>query len=74
MLASEHHAFDGLDCTTSENLKIGKWHRRITTFAGDEETVQMAETILAQERAAADKLYGAFDRAVAASLEEVGVG
>jgi ferritin-like metal-binding protein YciE len=40
---------------------------------GDEQTVRMAETILEQERAAATKLAGAFDRAAEASLEAVGV-
>ena len=40
--------------------------------AGDEETAQLAERILTQEREAAARIAGAFDEAVNASLEQVG--
>ena len=67
-LAAFAYAFEHLEIAGYEELK------RVARRVGDEETVAMAESILASERAAAQKLYGAFDRAVAASLEEVGVG
>ena len=67
-LAAFVYAFEHLEIAGYEELK------RVAQRVGDAETVQVAETILAQERTAAEKLYGAFDRAVAASLEEVGVG
>ena len=41
--------------------------------AGDTETRDLAERLLQQEREAAERIYGAFDRAVDASLEAVGV-
>ena len=41
--------------------------------AGDTETQSLAERLLQQEREAAERIYGAFDRAVDASLEAVGV-
>jgi ferritin-like metal-binding protein YciE len=66
-LAAFAYAFEHLEIAGYEELK------RVAERVGDQETVQMADTILAQERAAAEKLYGSFDRAVAASLEEVGV-
>ena len=37
--------------------------------AGDDETVRVVERILTQEREAADRIAGAFDEAVQASLE-----
>ena len=41
--------------------------------AGDEETVRLARRIVAQEREAAERIAGAFDEALTASLEAVGV-
>jgi ferritin-like metal-binding protein YciE len=67
-LAAFAYAFEHLEIAAYEELK------RVAQRVGDDETAQMADTILAQERAAADKLRGAFDRAVDASLREVGVG
>ncbi|HZT16401.1 MAG TPA: DUF892 family protein [Gaiellaceae bacterium] len=57
-----------------EHLEIGGYEelRRVAERAGDHETAQLAETILAQERAAATSLAGVFDAAANASLEEVG--
>jgi ferritin-like metal-binding protein YciE len=66
-LAAFAYAFEHLEIAGYEELK------RVAQRVGDDETVRMADTILAQERAAAEKLYGAFDLAVAASLEEVGI-
>src|ERR671922_234122 len=43
--------------------------KRVASRARDQQTVSVAERILAEEREAAIKLYRAFDRAVAASLE-----
>jgi ferritin-like metal-binding protein YciE len=57
-----------------EHLEIGGYEQlaRVARQAGDEETVQLAERILAQEREAAERVANAFDEAVAASLEAVG--
>jgi ferritin-like metal-binding protein YciE len=57
-----------------EHLEIGGYEqlRRVAQRAGDAETARVADTILAQERAAASTLAGAFDAAATASLEEVG--
>ena len=65
-LAAFAYAFEHLEIAAYEELQ------RVAQKVGDRETVQMAQTILAQERAAAEKLHAAFDRAVDASLREVG--
>jgi ferritin-like metal-binding protein YciE len=56
-----------------EHLEIGGYEqlKRVARQAGDEETAQLAERILVQERAAAESIAGVFDEAAAASLEEV---
>jgi ferritin-like metal-binding protein YciE len=58
-----------------EHLEIGGYEllRRVATRAGDEETARLAATIADQERAAAERIAGTWDRAVEASLREVGV-
>jgi ferritin-like metal-binding protein YciE len=58
-----------------EHLEIGGYEllRRVATRAGDQETARMAEMIASQERAAAEKIADTWDRAVDASLREVGV-
>jgi ferritin-like metal-binding protein YciE len=58
-----------------EHLEIAGYEllARVARRAGDEETVALAESIGAQERAAADKLAATWDRAVEASLREQGV-
>jgi ferritin-like metal-binding protein YciE len=58
-----------------EHLEIGGYEllRRVADQAGDHETAVLAQTIGAQERAAAEKIAGTWDRAVDASLREVGV-
>ncbi|HZQ64207.1 MAG TPA: DUF892 family protein [Gaiellaceae bacterium] len=61
-------AFEHLEIAAYEEL------RRVAERAGDTETAALAERILVEERAAAAKLAGAFDRAVDASLQAVGVG
>lgn len=57
-----------------EHLEIGAYEqlRRVAARAGDRETSDLAERILTEERAAAQKLSGLFDRAIEASLEAVG--
>jgi ferritin-like metal-binding protein YciE len=57
-----------------EHLEIGAYEqlRRVAERAGDTETAAAAESILAQEREAAKRISGEFDRAVEASLEAVG--
>jgi ferritin-like metal-binding protein YciE len=66
-LAAFAHAFEFLEIGGYEQLV------RVARRAGDEETVRVVEGILVQERAAARKVAAQFDRAVAASLEAVGV-
>jgi ferritin-like metal-binding protein YciE len=60
-------AFEHLEIAGYEQLK------RVAERAGDSETVQVAESILAEERAAAAKLESLFDQTCQASLEAVGV-
>jgi ferritin-like metal-binding protein YciE len=54
-----------------EHLEIGGYEQlaRVATRAGDAETVSVVERILADERAAAEKLYGTFEAALEASLQ-----
>jgi ferritin-like metal-binding protein YciE len=56
-----------------EHLEIGGYEQlaRVAERAGDEETRRIVGEILAQERAAAEKLAGSFDRAADASLAAV---
>ncbi len=53
-----------------EHLEIGAYEmlRRVAARAGDKETVQVADTIRAQEQAAADRIRSQFDVALDASL------
>ncbi len=57
-----------------EHLEIGGYEqlKRVAERAADGHTIQMAESILAQERAAAGKLELALNRAVEASLQAQG--
>jgi ferritin-like metal-binding protein YciE len=65
-LAAFAYAFEHLEIAGYELL------RRVATRAADEETARLAITIAAQERAAAARIAGSWDRAVDASLREVG--
>lgn len=58
-----------------EHLEIGGYEqlKRVAERAADGHTIQMAESILAQERAAAGKLERALNGAVEASLQAQGV-
>jgi ferritin-like metal-binding protein YciE len=58
-----------------EYLEIGGYEQlaRVAQRAGDEETVAVVERIHAQEREAADRIAGAFDEALTASLDSQGV-
>jgi ferritin-like metal-binding protein YciE len=58
-----------------EHLEIGGYEQlmRVAQRAGDEETAALAGQILEDERRAAERIAGAFDDAVDASLEAVGV-
>jgi ferritin-like metal-binding protein YciE len=60
-------AFEHLEIAGYELLK------RVAQRAGDSTTVEVADRIAAQERAAAGKLAGAFDHAVEVSLDLQGV-
>jgi ferritin-like metal-binding protein YciE len=59
-----------------EHLEVGGYEqlRRVAERAGDQETARLAERILEQEREAAARIAGAFDRAARASLEAVIAG
>jgi ferritin-like metal-binding protein YciE len=57
-----------------EHLEIGGYEqlKRVAARAGDMQTAAVVETILSQERKAANALAAAFDGAVEASLRAVG--
>jgi ferritin-like metal-binding protein YciE len=58
-----------------EHLEIAGYEllRRVASRAGDAETAAVVDTILAQERGAAERIASAWDGAVDAALDEVGV-
>jgi Uncharacterized protein conserved in bacteria len=61
------YAFEHLEIASYEQL------RRVADRAGDESVAGVAQTILPEERHAAETLWDGFDRAIDASLERVGV-
>jgi ferritin-like metal-binding protein YciE len=64
------------DGFVAEHLEIASYEllRRVAERAGDTETVAVADRILAQERAAAQKLHALFEPALEAALGAQGVG
>jgi ferritin-like metal-binding protein YciE len=66
-LAAFAFAFEHLEIAGYEELKL------VAHRAGDQPTIAVVDRILAQERTAATKIAGQWDRAVDASLREVGV-
>lgn len=66
-LAIEAFAFEHLEIASYRMLRV------VAREAGDEETVQVAEKILAQEEAAAEKLDGLLDQVAAYDIEQLGV-
>ncbi len=54
-----------------EHLEVGAYEmlRRVAARAGDTETELAAERILAEERAAADRIHSLFGRALDAALD-----
>ncbi|HEX7298989.1 MAG TPA: DUF892 family protein [Solirubrobacteraceae bacterium] len=66
-LAAFAYAFEHLEIAGYELL------RRVAVKAGDDATAGLAASIADQERAAAEKIAGTWDRAVDASLREVGI-
>jgi len=66
-LACFAYAFEHLEIAAYEELE------RVAERVGDQETARAAQGIRADEQDAADKLKSNFDRAVDASLHEVGV-
>jgi ferritin-like metal-binding protein YciE len=67
-LAGFSYAFEHLEIASYELL------RRVAERAGDQETARIAEQILTQERAAAQRIHALFDSALDAALEAQGVG
>lgn len=67
-LAAFSYAFEHLEIAAYELL------RRMARHAGDPQTEAVADTILGDERAAAQKIYAAFDNALDASLDAQKVG
>jgi ferritin-like metal-binding protein YciE len=63
-LAGFAYAFEALECAAYELLA------RTARRAGDEETAALAERILAEERAAAEKVAGTWDAAAEVALRE----
>jgi ferritin-like metal-binding protein YciE len=66
-LAAFSYAFEHLEIASYELL------RRVAARVGDEQTRSAADTILGEERAAADKIHRAFDNSLDATLEAQGV-
>ncbi len=66
-LAAFAYAFEHLEIASYELL------RRVASRAGDQETVQVATAILAEERAAAAKIKSLFPQALEASLRDQGL-
>jgi ferritin-like metal-binding protein YciE len=66
-LAAFTFAFEHLEIVGYELLK------RVAERAGDHTTIEVADRILEQERAAAQRLAASFDRAVEASFDALGV-
>jgi ferritin-like metal-binding protein YciE len=67
-LAAFSYAFEHLEIAAYELL------RRMAARAGDEQTRAIADTILGEERAAADRIHRGFDNELDAALEAQGVG
>jgi ferritin-like metal-binding protein YciE len=66
-LAGFAYAFEHLEIASYEQL------RRVAERAGDESAAGVAQTILPEERHAAETIWDGFDRVIDASLESVGV-
>ena len=66
-LAIQAYAFEHLEIASYRML------REVAQQAGDQETVQVAEHILAQEEAAAEKLDGLLEQVAAYDLQQLGV-
>ncbi len=64
-LAAFSYAFEHLEIAAYELL------RRVAARAGDDQTQAIADTILGEERAAAEKIHRAFDDALEASLDDL---
>src|SRR3954454_5884161 len=66
-LAGFAYAFEALETGAYELLS------RVARRAGDEETVGVAQRIVAEERAAAERVAGTWDEAMSAGLQALGV-
>ena len=67
-LAAFAFAFEHLEIASYEMLK------RVAERAGDQDTMQIADRIMGEERSAANKIAASFDLIVEGSLDERGVG
>jgi ferritin-like metal-binding protein YciE len=65
-LAAHAHSYEAMEEAAYELL------RRVAERAGDQETAQVARTILEQEKAMKGRIFDHFDRTVEASLREKG--
>jgi hypothetical protein len=63
------------DGYAAEHLEIASYEllKRVAQRAGDDETVQTCDTIIAQERAMARRIEESWDAAVEQSLRDAGV-
>jgi ferritin-like metal-binding protein YciE len=66
-LAIQAYAFEHLEIASYRMLRV------VARQAGDTETVEVAERILAQEEAAAEKIGGLLEQVAAYDLEQLGV-
>ncbi len=67
-LAAAAYGYESFEVASYELL------RRLAERAGDRETVEVADRILAQERSAVEKISWSFDRVAALAVDENGSG
>jgi ferritin-like metal-binding protein YciE len=75
MVRGEKAGRNARDGYATEHMEIASYEllKRIAQRAGDQETVTMCDTILAQERAMAETIAGTWDKVAELSLREEGV-
>jgi ferritin-like metal-binding protein YciE len=75
MVRTEKAGRNARDGFATEHMEIASYEllRRIALKAGDEQTAQIAEEIIAEEKAMADLIADNWDKVVELSLREEGV-